>query len=66
MPIFEYECQACSEKFEELVSSNTTAVVCPHCNSTDTRKLLSVFAASGGSSSGSMSSCAGSSGSGFS
>lgn len=46
MPIFEYECKSCSNQFEELVSSRETAVVCPSCNSTDTRKLMSVFAAS--------------------
>jgi putative FmdB family regulatory protein len=68
MPIFEYECQACNNKFEELVSSATTAIACPRCNSTDTRKQLSMFAASTGSSAGSMPSCAssGCGGSGFS
>jgi putative FmdB family regulatory protein len=57
MPLFEYECRSCSYKFEELVSSRQTTVVCPRCNSADTRKLISTFAAAGGSS-GSMPSCA--------
>jgi putative FmdB family regulatory protein len=50
MPLFEYECRSCSYKFEELVSSRQTTVVCPRCQSTDTRKLISTFAAAGGSS----------------
>ncbi|MEW5796556.1 MAG: zinc ribbon domain-containing protein [Candidatus Zixiibacteriota bacterium] len=45
MPLYEYECKQCAYKFEELVSSNVTTVVCPRCSSTETRKLLSVFAA---------------------
>ena len=49
MPLFEYECRSCTYKFEELVSSGQTVAVCPRCNSSNTRKLLSVFATSGGS-----------------
>jgi putative FmdB family regulatory protein len=64
MPIFEYECKSCSKKFEELVSSSNTPVVCPQCGSAETRKLLSVFAASAGGSSIGAPSCG--SGSGFS
>jgi putative FmdB family regulatory protein len=68
MPIFEYECKACNHKFEELVSSKTTTVVCPRCQSTETRKLLSMFAAASGSGSPSGSSRVGSGcgGTGFS
>jgi len=46
MPLFEYECKKCSHKFEELVSSGQTEIACPQCGSTDTRKLISVFARS--------------------
>lgn len=57
MPIFEYECAACGAKFEELVPHAETKVNCPQCKSTDTRKLLSVFASSMGSSGSSAPSC---------
>jgi len=50
MPLFEYECRSCSYKFEELVSSSQTTVACPRCQSTETSKLISTFAAPGGSS----------------
>ena len=51
MPIFEFECRICSYKFEDLVSSGQTDIACPKCGSIETRKLLSVFAATAGSSS---------------
>jgi len=50
MPLFEYECRSCLYKFEELVSPSQSVVLCPRCRSTDTRKLLSMFATSGGNS----------------
>lgn len=50
MPMFEYKCRECGRKFEELVSGAQTAMVCPDCGSHKTEKLLSVFAASLGSS----------------
>lgn len=31
MPIFEYECQKCGKKFEELVRSHEEEVRCPKC-----------------------------------
>lgn len=49
MPIFEYVCDDCSRRFEELISSDKTDVPCPECGSSNTKKLLSVFAASAGS-----------------
>ena len=55
MPLFEYKCNDCDHKFEELVNSSTTNVPCPKCKSQNTSKLLSVFAASGGSGSGASS-----------
>lgn len=66
MPLFEYECRSCSYKFEELVASSQTTVVCPRCNSTDTHKLISTFAAPGGNN-GAAPSCSqpGSGSSGF-
>lgn len=46
MPIFEYRCNDCSAKFEELVSRSDDKVSCPECGSENTSKLLSMFAAS--------------------
>jgi putative FmdB family regulatory protein len=44
MPLFEYQCQSCSSKFELLVRGSETPE-CPSCRSTDLEKRLSVFAA---------------------
>jgi len=50
MPIFEYRCKDCGEKFETLVysSSGTEEIECPECGSTQTEKQMSMFASSGG------------------
>src|SRR5256714_10211821 len=51
MPIYEYRCESCAEKFELLTrfAERDTAQVCPACESTKTRVLVSSFAfASGG------------------
>lgn len=45
MPLFEYVCNDCKKKFEELVSGSETKPECPSCWSANTKKLLSVFAA---------------------
>jgi len=67
MPLFEYKCSECDHKFEELVANSESKVTCPKCASEKVSKLLSVFAASGTSSSGSLLPSAQSScGSGFS
>jgi putative FmdB family regulatory protein len=47
MPIYEFECEACGERFEELVAAGTEAVPCPACGSARTRRLLSGFAPPG-------------------
>lgn len=42
MPIYEYRCTACDEKYEEfLKSSTTTAPACPKCGSADVARLFS-------------------------
>ena len=46
MPIFEYVCKACSNRFETLVRASTT-VECPSCKGTSLEKQLSVFAMGG-------------------
>ena len=65
MPLYEYRCQECGEKFEKLVSfSQSEQVECANCGSEHTQKLVSGFAMAGGSSSGSSggSSCGGGNG----
>jgi putative FmdB family regulatory protein len=53
MPIYEYRCPSCDERFEELVRSSGPAGACPSCGTADVERLLSVFAGVGGSSSAS-------------
>jgi putative FmdB family regulatory protein len=49
MPIYEYVCQECGEKFEKLVrsSSGSVELVCPHCSSPRAEKALSLFGLTG-------------------
>ncbi|HEX7245420.1 MAG TPA: zinc ribbon domain-containing protein [Solirubrobacterales bacterium] len=41
MPVYEFECEECGGRFEELVSSDARSVSCPACASERTRRLLS-------------------------
>ncbi len=52
MPIYEYRCESCSGKFEVLTrfAERDRAQVCPSCESTRTRVLVSRFAVAGGDS----------------
>ncbi|MHB0879216.1 MAG: FmdB family zinc ribbon protein [Anaerolineae bacterium] len=67
MPLYEYQCQDCSARFERLrTASNCDSTECSTCGSAHTRRLLSRFAAhskgSGGSHTiggGGCGSCAG-------
>jgi len=52
MPLFEYRCENCGHKFEELVSRPDEKVTCPECKKDVSRKLVSSFSAGGGSGSG--------------
>ena len=47
MPIFEYRCRECGEKFEAIVNSANSRTVCKHCGSKKLDQLLSVFAVAG-------------------
>jgi putative FmdB family regulatory protein len=49
MPIYEYRCQECGEKFEKLVRGNNDhpELTCPNCGSKQAEKLLSLFGTSG-------------------
>ncbi len=45
MPIYEYQCKDCGEKFEKLVFlSHPETVYCPKCESENTEKKISAFA----------------------
>lgn len=47
MPLYEYYCSDCQDKFELLVryeSSGADDVICTRCHGGHVRKLLSVFA----------------------
>jgi putative FmdB family regulatory protein len=47
MPLYEYHCKKCDNKFEALVSFKNAdgAIKCPDCDSEETSRLLSTFAA---------------------
>jgi putative FmdB family regulatory protein len=41
MPIYEFECEKCGVRFEELVASGTEAMACPECEAADAQRRLS-------------------------
>ncbi|NLE46727.1 MAG: zinc ribbon domain-containing protein [Chloroflexi bacterium] len=45
MPIYEYQCDECGEKFELFVRSTSTQeeIVCAKCGSTKVHKAISLF-----------------------
>jgi putative FmdB family regulatory protein len=44
MPMYEYRCGSCSERFEELArSSEVEPPPCPHCGSREVTRLFSTF-----------------------
>jgi putative FmdB family regulatory protein len=45
MPIYEYECRNCKEKFEVLqkIDEGNEGLCCPKCNSDKPEKVLSAF-----------------------
>ena len=46
MPIFEYECRECGDRFERLVLASSPASECPVCRSRDLEQLISSCAMS--------------------
>lgn len=54
MPLYEYQCQTCGERFELLrrMQDADGDLECPECHSDEVQRLLSTFAAGGCSSSG--------------
>jgi putative FmdB family regulatory protein len=45
MPIYEYECRKCGERFEVLqrMNEDNSKVRCPRCNTDKPRRVLSIF-----------------------
>jgi putative FmdB family regulatory protein len=51
VPIYEYKCKNCGEKFDVFVlSQNDTAILCEKCGSENTERMFSSFAAGAGNS----------------
>lgn len=48
MPIYEYECKRCGEKFEAMrrFDENDREIKCPKCGAVGPERVLSVFASS--------------------
>ncbi len=48
MPIYEYECQICKERFEVLqkINEDNSQLLCPKCNAEKPKKVLSLFSSS--------------------
>jgi putative FmdB family regulatory protein len=44
VPIYEFQCGSCGERFEELVAAGTASVACRQCGN-DTERVLSAQAA---------------------
>lgn len=59
MPVYEYRCPKCGEKFEKFVRSVNAQneVVCPRCGNTKVEKMVSLFGLTGGIRVSSGSSC---------
>lgn len=41
MPIYEFECEKCQERFEDLISSDAEPPACPACGATGAKRLFS-------------------------
>jgi putative FmdB family regulatory protein len=41
VPIYEFECEECGERFEELMGAEAGAPACPACGAARTRRLIS-------------------------
>jgi len=47
MPIYEYICDDCKERFEKIVINKQQEIACPKCSSKKATIQLSVFATAG-------------------
>jgi putative FmdB family regulatory protein len=64
MPIYEYLCDDCGERYERIVMSQSQTIACPKCASAKHTIQLSVFAAPSNGAKSSSSSSASSGGCG--
>jgi putative FmdB family regulatory protein len=55
MPIYEFECCQCCEKFERLVFRSDESVHCPQCDSENVQRVMSVCAFKSGGDKGAAS-----------
>jgi putative FmdB family regulatory protein len=48
MPIYEYQCKSCGEKFEARrnISDSDTEIKCPKCGKKEPRRVFSSFSCS--------------------
>ncbi len=51
MPLYEYHCPTCNNKFDKLQPMNSSGADCPNCEQ-PAKRIISVFAAVSGSESG--------------
>jgi len=59
MPIYEYECRKCKQRFEHLLKSVRDApAACPHCGGKKIEKVFSGFSVAIGRETAKMTSCA--------
>jgi putative FmdB family regulatory protein len=40
MPIYEFQCEKCGERFEELVAAGTESLACSACGSAETIRVI--------------------------
>ncbi|MCI4626766.1 MAG: zinc ribbon domain-containing protein [Candidatus Magnetoovum sp. WYHC-5] len=52
MPIYEYNCKSCNKNFSLLqpIGVDESTTKCPECDSSDTKRLMSMFSCSTSSS----------------
>jgi putative FmdB family regulatory protein len=55
MPLYEYRCRGCGERFEMLqrLGEDGHGLLCPRCGEREPERVLSTFAAHGGGDGGS-------------
>jgi putative FmdB family regulatory protein len=46
MPLYEYKCLSCAERFETLILRASQPIACPSCSSDSVERLVSMFAVS--------------------
>jgi putative FmdB family regulatory protein len=47
VPIYEFECEECGQRFEELVAIDAEGIACPTCGAREARRLLSPVSPTG-------------------